>query len=66
VLAELDSMANSPLARRCLDLPRLRHLLENWPQSGWRNPERTSDYRLALLRGVAMGRFILDVEGGNA
>jgi asparagine synthase (glutamine-hydrolysing) len=66
VLAELDSMANSPLARRCLDLPRLRHLLENWPQSGWRNPERTSEYRLALLRGVAMGRFILDVEGGNA
>ena len=66
LLAELDSMANSPLARRCLDLPRLRQMLENWPKDGWRSPGRMSGYRLALLRGVAMGRFILDIEGGNA
>jgi asparagine synthase (glutamine-hydrolysing) len=66
MLAEIDSMANSQLARRCLDLPRLRRLLQNWPKDGWRDHARTTEYRLALLRGVAMGRFILDVEGGNA
>jgi asparagine synthase (glutamine-hydrolysing) len=66
LLAEIDSMANSPMARRCLDLPRLRRMLENWPESGWRHPDRTREYRLALLRGMAAGRLILDVEGGNA
>jgi asparagine synthase (glutamine-hydrolysing) len=66
LLAELDSLANSPLARRCLDLSRLRKMLENWPKDGWHSPERTREYRLALLRGVGMGRFILDIEGGNA
>ena len=68
LMAELDSMANSPLARRCLDLPWLRQMVKNWPtdKDGWRNPERADAYRLALLRGAAMGRFILDIEGGNA
>jgi asparagine synthase (glutamine-hydrolysing) len=59
-------LANSALAQRCLDLPWLRNMLENWPKTGWRNPGRESEYRSALLRGVAMGRFILDIEGGNA
>jgi asparagine synthase (glutamine-hydrolysing) len=68
LMAELDSMANSPIARRCLDLPWLRQMVKNWPKDkdGWRNAERVDEYRLALLRGVAMGRFILDIEGGNA
>jgi asparagine synthase (glutamine-hydrolysing) len=66
LLAEIDSMANSPMALRCLDLPRLRRMLENWPESDWRNPDRIGEYRSALLRGMAMGRFILHVEAGNA
>ena len=66
LLAELDSIAKSPMAQRCLDLPWLRNMLENWPKDGWPNLERESTHRFALLRGVAMGHFIQAVEGGNA
>jgi asparagine synthase (glutamine-hydrolysing) len=54
------------MARDCLDLPRLRRLVENWPQDGWQSQNTAAAYRYALLRSVATGRFIRYVEGGNA
>lgn len=66
LIAEVDRMAHSPLAARCLDLPRMRRLLENWPKGGWRDANTITEYRFALLRGIATGCFIMDVEGGNA
>jgi asparagine synthase (glutamine-hydrolysing) len=65
LIAEVDRMAGSAMAARCLDLSRMRRLIENWPKTGWQSEAVTNDYRLALLRGVGTGRFILDVEGGN-
>lgn len=42
-----------------LDLPRMRDLAERWPQSHeWRTPEKTADYRQALLRGLAVASFL--------
>ncbi len=65
LLAELEAMGRSSMAARCLDLPWLRRMLEDWPKEGWRHPRQATEYGTALLRGVAMGRFILDVEAGR-
>jgi asparagine synthase (glutamine-hydrolysing) len=65
LIVEVDRMANSALAARCLDLPRMRRLLEDWPKDGWRDADTIAEYRHALLRGLAVGCFIRHVEGGN-
>jgi hypothetical protein len=54
------------LARRLLDLPRLKRLMAQWPKDENEAEKRMSEYRLALARGVHVGRFIRWVEGGNA
>ncbi len=63
---ELARFEDSPLARQCLDLPRMRTLLD-----GWRGPEdmdtaSRSDYLLAVNRGIAAGRFIRRIEARNS
>jgi len=65
IVAELDRLEASPLARRALDLPRLRRLVEDWPEAGWHSRRITHQYRLVLLRALSTGRFIRRVEGGN-
>ena len=65
IAAEIDRLERSPLASASLDLPRLRGLLENWPETGWHRAEIMRSYRLALMRGVATGRFLRRFEGGN-
>ncbi|MFN4087733.1 MAG: asparagine synthetase B family protein [Alphaproteobacteria bacterium] len=62
---EIERLEASPLARRCLDLAKLRTLVDNWPTGDWHSPRITHSYRLALTRGIAMGRFIRRMEGGN-
>ncbi len=55
-VAELDLLDQSDTANRCLDLPRLRSLLDRWPaQLGVRHQQ---EYLLLLPRGIMMGRFI--------
>jgi asparagine synthase (glutamine-hydrolysing) len=54
--AELDRLERSERAARCLDLPRLRALLDRWPERLTLAHEK--DYALMLLRGITMGRFI--------
>ena len=63
--AEIERLERSPLAKASLDLPRLRRLLDNWPDSGWHRADVAYDYRLALARGLATGRFLRRFEGGN-
>ncbi|PSO17061.1 asparagine synthase [Bradyrhizobium sp. MOS003] len=63
--AEIERLERSPLAKASLDLPRLRHLLENWPDGGWHQANVVYDYQLALARGLATGRFLRRFEGGN-
>ncbi|MGI8843004.1 MAG: asparagine synthase-related protein [Gemmatimonadaceae bacterium] len=53
---ELDRLDRSETAKRCLDLPRMRSLVERWPEQFGRRQEK--EYYLLLLRGVMMGRFI--------
>jgi asparagine synthase (glutamine-hydrolysing) len=65
LLAQLERMARSSMAARCLDLPWLRTMLEDWPADGWHNRRQEVEYGTTLLRGLAMGSFILDVEAGQ-
>lgn len=63
--AELKRLERSPLARECLDLGRMRRLLDAWPTEGWHTMAVRNPYQLALTRALATGRFIRSVEGGN-
>jgi hypothetical protein len=49
-----------------IDLPRLKRLMHEWPASAQAAESRKREYRLALWRGINVGRFIRWVEGGNA
>jgi len=55
-LAELNLLDRCETARSCLDLVRLRELVEHWPDR--LAPEHNKAYRLLLPRGMMMGRFI--------
>jgi asparagine synthase (glutamine-hydrolysing) len=65
VAAELDRLSACAPAATTLDLPRLKRLVENWPQSGWEKDQVIQPYRLALLRGIAAGHFLRKASGAN-
>jgi asparagine synthase (glutamine-hydrolysing) len=65
IAAELERLENSATARRLIDLPRLKRLLDEWPVDEHAAELRDQEYKLALTRGVHVGRFIRWVEGGN-
>lgn len=58
MLSEISLLEASPLARRILDLRRMRHLVESWPDRGWERMEIQLSYHLALTRGLSMGNFL--------
>jgi len=66
IAAELERLEASPLARRLIDLPRLKNLVQRWPDDEHAAEKRLFEFRLALSRGIHVGRFIRWVEGGNA
>lgn len=72
LLAEIARLESSPLASRALDLKRLRALATELPDPSTPPDQMTmltraheQTHRLALLRGLSVGRFIRMVEGGN-
>lgn len=66
IASDIERLEASPLASRLLDLPRLKRLMREWPASAQAAEDRKREYRLALWRGINVGRFIRWVEGGNA
>jgi asparagine synthase (glutamine-hydrolysing) len=62
---EVKAMAQSPLARRVIDLPRLERALAHWPSGGWHRAETFTEYNLMLMRGIAGGRFLRWFESVN-
>jgi asparagine synthase (glutamine-hydrolysing) len=63
---DIERLEASPLARRLIDLPRLKRLIAQWPKDEQAAENHLGEYRLALMRGVHVGRFVRWVEGGNA
>jgi asparagine synthase (glutamine-hydrolysing) len=66
IAAEIERLEASPIASRLIDLPRLKRLMRDWPPNAQAAEDRKHEYRLALWRGIHVGRFIRWVEGGNA
>jgi hypothetical protein len=56
---ELARFEQSELARRALDLQRLRRLVEAMPSADPADAATAGDYRGALELGLSAGRFIL-------
>ncbi|HEY1796181.1 MAG TPA: asparagine synthase-related protein [Stellaceae bacterium] len=66
IAEEVEHLEASPLARRLLDVPRLKRLVREWPADERAALERTSDYLLVLSRALHFSRFIRWAENGNA
>ncbi len=60
IAAELWRTERSPLVRHLIDTPRLRALLDNWPQTGHDKPEVNSQWHLALSRGISAASFLAE------
>ena len=58
LLAELERIEAFAPARAMLDLPRLRHLLTDWPTTGFDSPDSIASRHFALTRGIAAGYFL--------
>ena len=56
--AELERIAESPAARRMIDLDRLRELAKGMPAGGYEDGAVAAAWRDALPRGVAFGGFM--------
>lgn len=63
--AEVERLEQTPLAAEMLDLPRLRQLIDHWPEDAESAEARRFDYANILPRAVQTGRFIRWSEGGN-
>jgi asparagine synthase (glutamine-hydrolysing) len=63
IAAEIERLDTSPLARRLIDVPRLKRLMVEWPKDEHEAQMRLPDYMLALARGVHVGQFVRWVEG---
>lgn len=61
---ELECLEQSELARRALDLARLRSLLEQFPSSGWDKMQTMINYRGVLESGIMVGRYLRWFEAG--
>jgi asparagine synthase (glutamine-hydrolysing) len=66
IATDIERLEASPLARRLIDLPKLKQLMAQWPKDEQAAEMRRYEFRSALARGVHVGRFIRWVEGGNA
>jgi len=63
--AEIADLDRSVLARKAIDLDRLRIALQKWPSENWNDSQTIDEYQLALPRGLAMGRFARWFERTN-
>jgi len=62
----LSRLEQSDLARRALDLERMRLLVERWPAAGAPDDSVMLDYNCVLERGLMVGSFLLWFEAGGA
>ncbi len=65
LLAAVDSLQESGLARHALDLPRMRRLVNEWPTTGWNTPQVMHEYYTLLGRGLTVGHFLRWFEGAS-
>jgi asparagine synthase (glutamine-hydrolysing) len=66
MLIEIERLEGSPLARRMLDLARMRRLLETWPTGGFHQLAVEGPYHAALTRGFSVGSFLRKYDSSSA
>ncbi|GAB5447458.1 MAG: asparagine synthetase B family protein [Gymnodinialimonas sp.] len=64
---EVDALSRDDVMAEMLNLPRLRRMLENWPDETPTSPsDPNASLHLALTRALTTARFIKYVKGGNS
>lgn len=63
--ADIERLADVPLAAEMLDLPRLRRLIDDWPEDAVAAESRRFEYAQLLPRAMQTGRFIRWSERSN-
>jgi asparagine synthase (glutamine-hydrolysing) len=63
--AEIEQLGNTPLAAQILDLPRLKRLIDDWPEDAKAAEARRFEFAQMLPRAIQTGRFIRWSEGSN-
>jgi asparagine synthase (glutamine-hydrolysing) len=63
--ADITDLDRSLLARKALDINRLRRAVREWPSENSNDRQIIHEYKLALPRGLAMGRFARWFERAN-
>jgi len=64
---EVEALAQHPVSRDLIDVPRLQALIAHWPSLESRTePVVTRDYRHALLRALVISRYLRWFEGRAA
>lgn len=63
---QLDHIEESALARRALNIPRLRALLDRWPASAEEAQAAGPAYRSILVRGLHVGAFLRWIDRTNS
>jgi asparagine synthase (glutamine-hydrolysing) len=64
--AEIARLRESNAAPRWLDLDRIERSLDAWPGAEAATHDTAFEYMTAVSRGLATGRFVRKIEGGNA
>jgi len=64
---EIARLRQSVGAGKLLDLARLQTMIQTWPEGdSWARHDVVWGYQSGLSRAVAVGRFVRQIEGGNA
>jgi asparagine synthase (glutamine-hydrolysing) len=66
IAAEVERMENSIIGSRLFDIPRLRHLVSNWPRNAAEAESYGHAYMLSLEQAVHVSEFIRWATKGNA
>lgn len=61
----LDSFADNQMLPEMLDLPRLRHLLDQWPEADSMPASNRLLYGFTVSNAIQMGRFVRWASGSN-
>lgn len=54
----LERVSGCDAVGEVVDLGRVRRLIEHWPSRNWSRPSIVADYRLSLVRALAVAHFI--------
>ncbi|PKP90584.1 MAG: hypothetical protein CVT77_14650 [Alphaproteobacteria bacterium HGW-Alphaproteobacteria-16] len=66
IAATLDATEASALGKELIDVPRLRAILDDWPEDAVAAEQRQVEMMHVLARGTALGAYIRWAEGGNS